>query len=238
MQVSDVKPVAIIAETQRGFFGVPITFDASRSYKDGGDIKRYKWNFGDGKTKNTKKAKVEHVYTVPKENAAIAMLKTSFQEFFLTRAVFAAFLPNALDKQTYTVQLIVSDGTIESDPVSTTISISESLGSAEQITIKKAEFNLLRKKLKVKAKSSLGAKAKLYLSGYGYMKYNSKKDIYYYKSEKLTHMKKKITVVSKFGNKKTKKVKKKRTKNWYRLRSLIKAKEWEKVREFREKLKL
>jgi len=44
------------------YVNVPLTFDASASSPDGGEILSYKWNFGDGNITSTSNSTITHVY--------------------------------------------------------------------------------------------------------------------------------------------------------------------------------
>lgn len=53
-------PIAVGRASRRRFVGQPIRFDASRSTDANGKIRRYRWDFGDGK--RAEGVTVEHVY--------------------------------------------------------------------------------------------------------------------------------------------------------------------------------
>lgn len=48
-----------------GFINIPVSFDASASSDEDGQIVSYEWNFGDGGTNITDEKQIEHIYTAP-----------------------------------------------------------------------------------------------------------------------------------------------------------------------------
>ncbi|MFW5753611.1 MAG: PKD domain-containing protein [Marinilabiliaceae bacterium] len=60
---SNIPPVAYyVASSTSGTTPFEVTFDASGSYDEDGDVESYKWDFGDGTEETTTNATITHVY--------------------------------------------------------------------------------------------------------------------------------------------------------------------------------